>query len=814
MPDNSYIKQDLPDDIKQRYLEAAMNLPVNIGIFAIDKNYDFILFNKTYKDYIKEIIGKTVEVGQNYFDTFSQYQDIVKEKSTIDQALQGVKFDQVGHYIYNDRKYYFKDTYKPISDNSGKVIGAVIHYRNITLKKRRELTWNALLNISQKAQETEKLKDFIEDIRNELSKIIDTGNFFVALYNKENKRYNFPYYKDKYDDINFYEQYDLSHSGTDYVRRTGEPLILNDTLAQRLQEQNIIKLYGTHSPSWMGIPLKTDKGVIGVLVVQNYEKENQFTKEDLETLTFISGHLAGALQRKSSEEKLKRTAKQLQHALEIAKLAVIQIQLKEQTVSLTEEAAKMFGLKTQEKYLPLENFKDLVYAKDRNLFNQLISKVKGTGIIYSEEFRVVNQKTKKLIFLNAKAELHERQYPFGFEINLLLQDVSKQHKDKLILKEAKETAERSDKLKSAFLANMSHEIRTPMNAILGFSEFLTKGGISESAAKVYAEYISKSAEDLLRLLNDILDTAKIEAGELKIKTESFDIHQLLTEIKMTFDNEQKKMNKQHITFELQNAVDSDKLFIKTDRVRLKQVFINLLNNAFKFINDGHIRFGYQIKSSETIEFFVKDTGPGIPENKKDLVFSRFGQVTNDKIMHPGGTGLGLSITKNLIENMGGSIDFTSKPEEGTKFTFELPLSEPGLSDSDDQTLLIPERIKDKKILIIENNKLNIKLIKGLFKRLPQDNEYLFSDKAKSIVEQVNYFKPDLIIINTQFSNAYDTVSQIREANENNKHISVIGLSNSVDEKDLRNAKKAGIDDLISKPYNYENFFGVIYKYIV
>ena len=813
MPDNSYIKKDLPEDIKQRYLEAAMNLPVNIGIFAIDRNYEFILFNKTYKEYIKEIFGKTVKIGENYLDTFSQYQDIVKEKATIDQALQGVKFDQVGHYTYNDRKYYFKDTYKPISDNSGTIIGAVIHYRNITLKKRRELSWNALLNISQKAHETEKLKDFIEDIRNELAKIIDTGNFFVALYNEENKRYSFPYYKDKYDDINFYEQYDLSNSSTDYVRRTGEPLILNDKLAQKLEEQKTIKLYGTHSPSWMGIPLKTDEGVIGVLVVQNYEKPNQYSKEDLETLTFISGHLAGALQRKRSEEKLKTTAKQLQHALEIAKLAVVKIELKEQKVSLTEEACKMFGLKTQANHLPLEGFKDIVYAKDRTLFNRLISKVKGTGIIYSEEFRIVNQKTKKLIYLNAKAELNERQYPLNFEINLLLQDVSKQHKDKLILKKAKETAERSDKLKSAFLANMSHEIRTPMNAILGFSEFLTKGGISESAAKLYAEYISKSAEDLLRLLNDILDTAKIEAGELKIKTESFDLHQLLSEIKMTFENEQRNMKKQHIRFKLKNAVESDKLFIKADRVRLKQVFTNLLNNAFKFINEGHIHFGYRIKAADTIECFVEDTGPGIPENKKNLVFSRFGQITDDKIMHPGGTGLGLSITKNLIENMGGSIDFESKPEAGTKFTFELPFEKSDLNESDEHSTILPERIKDKKFLIIENNKLNIKLVKGLLKGLPHKNEYLFSENEKNIVEQVNYYKPDSVIINTQFPNAHNIVKQIREAKPSNKDIAIIGLSNFADEKDLENANKAGIDDLISKPYNFENFFGIIYKYI-
>lgn len=811
MNEKAYISKEIPEDIKQRYLEAAMNLPVEIGIFAIDTDYRFVLFNKTYKDYIEKIFQKTVKIGDNYLDTFSQYQDIVKEKTTIDQALQGIKFDQIGDYYYKERKYYFKDTYNPVEDASGQVIGVVIHYRDITRNKRRELSRNALLNISQKAQEGEDLKDFIEHIRYELSKIIDTGNFFVALYNKDNNRYSFPYYKDKYDDINFFKQYDLSDSSTDYVRRTGEALVLDDHKARELESQNTIRLYGTHSPSWMGIPLKTEKGVIGVMAVQNYEKSNQYTKEDVETMTFISGHIAGALLRKNSEEKLKTTAKQLEHALDIAKLATVKIDLKEQNLQLSKEACRLFGLKSQTEHWPLDAFKDMLYVPDRKRFDALIGKIKGTGIIYSEEFRMVNQKTKEIIYVHAKAELSQTQYPLGMQINLLLQDLSQEHQDKLILQQAKETAERSDKLKSAFLANMSHEIRTPMNAILGFSEFLTNKDTPAGAVQKYAEYISKSARDLLHLLNDILDTARIEAGELKIKNETFDLHQLLDEIKMTFENQKKKINKENIDFQLIKKVEADKLYIKSDRIRLKQVFTNLLNNAFKFTAEGRIAFGYGMQSDERIEFFVKDTGHGIPEEKKDLVFSRFGQITDDKIMHPGGTGLGLSITKNLVEKMGGNIDFESQKDKGTKFIFDLPFITADMYESGNENGISVERITGKTFFIIEDNQLNIKLINDLFAHYTGGNTKIFVDPEESPEKQVYRLQPDFVLINMQYANACETAENIRRSV--GKNVPLIGLTNFADQQDVLEANRAGIDDLISKPYNFENFFGILYKYI-
>lgn len=811
-PEKIRIYSPLPAEILQRYLDAATELPDSIGVFAIDKNYRFILFNQTYEAYIAESYGTEIKAGDNYLEVFSEYEDIEKEKATLDQALQGIKFNQIGHYFHNNAKYYFKDTYKPIKNSEGEVIGTVVQYRNITHKKKQEITWATLLNISRKANEAASISTFIEDLRTELSKIIDTGNFFVALYNKENNRYTFPFYKDHYDEVKLYEHYDLSDSSTDYVRRTGKPLILDDQKAADLEKNKIIKLYGTHSPSWMGIPLKTNEGVIGVLVVQNYEKANQYKREDLEAMTFISGYIAGTIQRKQNEEKLHQTAKQLKHALELAQLAIIKIKPDTNTADIGEEACQIFGLSEEGMVMTIETLHELIYVNDRSKFKAFIAEPKQSGVVCAEEFRIVHKQTKKLIYLSGKAERVELKYPLGHEIHLIVQDISRQHQDKQILKQAKEDAERSDKLKSAFLANMSHEIRTPMNAILGFSEFISKENIPKSVSKKYAGYISKGAKDLLRLLSDILDTAKMEAGELQIEKENFDLHQLLSELKLTFDNERKNQNKDHIKFSLKIAVEADKLFILSDRIRLKQVFTNMLNNAFKFIKEGKIEFGYQIKSKDYLEFFVKDTGPGIPQDKKELVFSRFGQLQEDKIMHPGGTGLGLSISKNLIEALGGQIDFTSEPEKGTIFTFTLPFI-PAADESDDSdTISHADKVRRKTILIYEKNKLNIRLFKDLFNTHTKRNNLIFFKQIHSLSSDFKQYNPALILINMSFDDVLKQIWEFRKLSAN-KTIAIIGITNFADESEFTKANKHGIDDLISKPYTFENFFGIISKYI-
>lgn len=235
--------------------------------------------------------------------------------------------------------------------------------------------------------------------------------------------------------------------------------------------------------------------------------------------------------------------------------------------------------------------------------------------------------------------------------------------------QAKEKAEESDKLKSAFLANMSHEIRTPMNGILGFANLLHEAE-SEEEFNEFVSAIINSGEHLLNLINDIIDLSKIEAGILKIEKSEFELNRLTKEIFEMFSVNSYVVNK-NLKLSYKDSLPDDNCLIYTDRVRLKQIMINIVNNACKYTDEGSVDFYYEIRGN-SLYFAVKDTGIGIPEESQNVIFDRFMQASNGRTSGRESTGLGLSITKTYLNLMGGSISVKSKVGEGSEFSFILP----------------------------------------------------------------------------------------------------------------------------------------------
>ena len=240
------------------------------------------------------------------------------------------------------------------------------------------------------------------------------------------------------------------------------------------------------------------------------------------------------------------------------------------------------------------------------------------------------------------------------------------------LKFAKEHAEESDRLKTAFLQNLSHEIRTPMNAIMGFSTLLVDQYNNKSKLEKYANIINQRSIDLLDIINDILDIAKIESGQLAVYLEECNLNELFEELRLFFTEYQKRTNKEHITFKVHCMCNKDQNYVLTDKVKLKQIFINLISNAFKFTSSGLIEGGWKLDEFGNIIFYVSDTGIGIPADKQSVIFDRFTQLHFGINNNAGGNGLGLSIVKGLVELMGGKIFLDSEPEKGSTFTFSFP----------------------------------------------------------------------------------------------------------------------------------------------
>ena len=247
---------------------------------------------------------------------------------------------------------------------------------------------------------------------------------------------------------------------------------------------------------------------------------------------------------------------------------------------------------------------------------------------------------------------------------------SKQAEHALLI--AKEKAEESDRLKTAFLQNMSHEIRTPMNAIMGFSGILNKYAHDEIKLKKYTSIISQRCQDLLDIINDILDIAKIESGQLSVNIEVCNLHSLFEELTSFFDEYKYRIEKQHIKFSLKACCEPSESIIFVDIGKLKQIFINLISNSFKFTNEGVIEGGCRFDKNHNLVFYVSDTGIGIPTDKQQLVFERFSQVDQGINRLYGGTGLGLSIVKGLVELLGCELFLESEPGKGSTFSFTIP----------------------------------------------------------------------------------------------------------------------------------------------
>ena len=257
------------------------------------------------------------------------------------------------------------------------------------------------------------------------------------------------------------------------------------------------------------------------------------------------------------------------------------------------------------------------------------------------------------------------------QMNLRLMDEIEQRNilEKDLIK-AKEKAEEADRLKTSFLANMSHEIRTPLNGILGFAELLKNSKVTQEKRERYISIINESGRDLLNIINDVLDLAKIEACQIMLSPTDFSLNTMINELYVIYEADISIKGKPIVLKKVTELPD-DKSYINGDDIRIKQIFKNLISNAIKFTPEGSIEFGYKINNKK-IHLFVKDSGIGIDTSNHAFIFDRFRQEDETTTREFGGTGLGLSIAKSLTELMGGQISVESEKGKGALFAFSIP----------------------------------------------------------------------------------------------------------------------------------------------
>jgi signal transduction histidine kinase/CheY-like chemotaxis protein len=395
---------------------------------------------------------------------------------------------------------------------------------------------------------------------------------------------------------------------------------------------------------------------------------------------------------------------------------------------------------------------------------------------------------------------------FGYIGNLF----DDHRRNRFQLEKSKEKAEESDKLKSTFLANLSHEIRTPMNAILGFSDLLLNENLTDEYKKKYLKIINSSGKSLVSIIEDLIEMSKIDAKQIAPKLVGLNIEKCLKELfntlKVTIpENKNIELYLLKNPYKLPNNV-------LTDEIKLKQVIVNLLTNAIKFTEKGHITFGFSVCSdNKFLEFRVEDTGIGITEDDLKVIFHRFRRVEDDYSISMSGLGLGLSISKAYVEMLGGQISVESVFGKGSVFTFTIPLlydESQSLKHAVDSELV--ENDSDNKVILVaEDDNINFLLIKII---LEKKNHTVLRAKNGQEAVDISAKNPniDLIFMDIKMPilDGYEAFEIIKKQKPDCIIIAQTAHSSSEVKEKIMNA---GFSGYITKPLDRDKIYELINK---
>lgn len=379
------------------------------------------------------------------------------------------------------------------------------------------------------------------------------------------------------------------------------------------------------------------------------------------------------------------------------------------------------------------------------------------------------------------------------------------HKE-LQLQNARNKAEESDRLKSAFLSNMSHEIRTPLNAIIGFSQLLQQQEINKENQQQYLNLIQSSGSNLLNLINDIIDISKIEAKELSTESTPCHLNKLINEILDFFKQEQIRKGKTNILLTSQLGLSNQQAQIIIDPFRLRQILTNLMDNALKFTHKGQIQIGYYLQNDQMLQFYIKDTGIGIPEKKQKVIFNRFRQADDSHTREYGGTGLGLTISQRLTKIMGGTMWVESTPQKGSSFFFTIPYTYNPSEELETEKKLDSSLLKGKRILLVDDHKPNLTILKEML-MITKMELFMARNGSEAIkINRENHM--DLILLDLQMPvmNGYEVLKQIKKENPQIKIVAQTAYALAQEKEEIL---ARGFDDYIAKPIIQKDLLEII-----
>ncbi len=442
-------------------------------------------------------------------------------------------------------------------------------------------------------------------------------------------------------------------------------------------------------------------------------------------------------------------------------------------------------------------FKDIVANKDKFLELQQKEYVRYEDLpLEAENGRKINVEFVSNVYLVDNHKV----------IQCNIRDITKRKLIENELISEKKHAEESDNLKTAFLQNMSHEIRTPLNGIIGFSDLLDDEFIAKEDIKHFTAVIKQSGKRLLEIVNNVLDISKIQTGQVKIQKHNIIINTVLEDVLIFFSP---IANNRNIKLTFQNATDTTTC-LYTDEAKLNQIFTNLINNALKFTKSGNIDFGYETKA-QYIQFYVRDTGIGIPEELHERIFIRFIQAEMSQTRNFEGAGLGLAICKGLIELLGGRIWVESEVCKGTTFYFTIPINQHLMPKHDLIKTDIPVKRIKAKILIAEDDWVSFEYLKLILSKF--DIEVIYAENGKQAVEFVkNMPDIDLVLMDIRMPvmNGIEATKLIKKIRPD---LPIIAQTAYAFSEERSKILAIGCDEYLSKPMQSSKLNILINKYL-
>jgi len=421
--------------------------------------------------------------------------------------------------------------------------------------------------------------------------------------------------------------------------------------------------------------------------------------------------------------------------------------------------------------------------------------------------------------LTLEQKVAERTQELHETIRRLHWEIAERERTERELQHAKEAAESANLAKSIFLANMSHELRTPLNAILGFAQIMSHSRTDNPEQRENLAVISRNGEHLLTLINQVLDLSKIEAGRITLDERNFDLHNMLSELENMF---RVQADNKALRLVFSHAGDVPR-HIRTDEVRLRQVLINLLNNALKFTKEGGVTVRAGIADSEDcksgirkLRFEIEDTGSGIASEESDMLFEAFVQTETGRQAQEG-TGLGLPISRNFVRLMGGDITVRSEPGRGTTFTFDI---QAGIAEAaETETIpaarraVAPEPGQPRhRILIADDKADNRRVLDRLLS--PFGFALREAGNGQEATEIWDRWKPHLIWMDIRMPvmSGYEAVRKIRNQESGIRHTVIIAVSASAYEEERAVAISEGCDDFLRKPFREADIFEMMSRH--